>query len=268
MEREYESVPTRDHDFAFPSDFDISKPDPLDESYKCQHFAGTERDHPGITDESRRLHGEGFRAAGFVDLRALDERGRMTSDVDKTLTFPTRYYVAVDPGEPHHRCAARKVFGEGDDYTTLPGYRVCESTMWSVGREYLERWRHGPVVEISALARTRGAPARGVYEIFKRMVHEGMVTGELWFFSIVTDTHASLSALIGLQAMQVIGPDIPITGTGITPGVMLRPVVLNPAELFETIRREADVTTNPRLRRRLEHYAAYGLDGAPPAKTA
>ncbi|MBW4079173.1 MAG: hypothetical protein HIU84_11815 [Acidobacteria bacterium] len=249
------------------SSFNIDRPDELPRSgFRYWHFAGTDETHPGILNEARRLHGEGYHSAGLVNELAIDRSGRMAPTVDKTLGLPCRYYVAVDPEETSSRSTARKVLTDSsDDYFGLPGVRLCHDHLHPSGLHRLRQHRDvGPVVEISALARSDGAGAGGVHEIICRMLIEGISDNELWFTALVPSTLRQLQLRYGQHSWQVIGDDVPVEDEGVIAGVHLRPVVVEPSRVINTMRQEADqvdsVRMRDRLRREVDHFEEVRLE--------
>lgn len=240
------------------SSFNIDRPDELPRSgFRYWHFAGTDETHPGISDEARRLHGEGYQSAGLVNELAIDHTGRMAPTVDKTLGLPCRYYVAVDPEQTDSRSTARKVLGTPEEeHFGLPGIRLCHDHLNPSGLHQLRQHRDvGQVVEISALARSDGAGAGGVHEIIRRMMIEGIAENELWFTVLVPSTLRQLQLRYGNSIWQVIGDDVPVKGEGVSAGVHLRPVIVEPSRVIVTMRQESDQVDNARMRDRLRREA-------------
>lgn len=225
--------------------------------YRYLHFAGSDVEHPGISSEARRLHAAGYHAAGFISADLVDASGCISTEVDKTVGRDVRFYVAVDPRSDTNRATARVVL-PFESYTDLPGYELCQGRLSDAGEELLSYWsRAGLVAEFSALSSTGAASARGILEVIRRMVHDGMHRGEVWFATLVVGTYESLIAKLGTRCMEVVGPDIPLAGPGIAAGLTLRPIVVMPQQVAAAIRLDGDESADPIQRRRLYRFAEF-----------
>ena len=172
-------------------------------------YSGDERTSPGLAAEARRIHAEGYLAAGFVNDHAKLDASRLSAAWSIGNECDTKYFVVVNPNEPVDRATARQLRpSSGQDYDSLPGLRICDDVISTTGRALLEAAAaRGPVIEISGLARSSGGSPFAVHEVIRWMVQEAD-DAETWVFAIVGETLQSLRRTYGHDVFEDLGGEV------------------------------------------------------------
>jgi hypothetical protein len=219
------------------------------------HYIFNEADDPELAKEAWKIHADGHLAMGFVNEKAVTDEGFIVPDIDKARGPDVKYFLAINPENPEDRAAVRKVpTPPGGSYRDLPSYGLCENALSEEGEKLLaEADSQGrQISEIIGLARTADSSPMAIYELFRAIVHDGAKNNEIYFFSIVAQTHESLVKSFGEKAFEVIGEDLEIPNEGVEGDVRLKPVYCDMGKFIENVRKSYQEAENPAVKRRLQ----------------
>lgn len=215
--------------------------------YQIANF--TELTSPQQVEQAHKIHGAGYVAEGFVKPSALLSDGTLPPDIDKARGANVDYYLSsgwdVDSANSLTTAAAtmRKInIPLGGSIEDLPAYRLCDEVLDPAYKDFLLSVPNAPknVKEIGALARTRDASPAAVFELFRDALQDGREKGEVWFFSIVSSTYASLANNFGDNAIRRIGEDISFSDDRINEGITLVPAMVHTESFIDEIRQAID----------------------------
>jgi hypothetical protein len=104
------------------------------------HFRFNGEEFPLAREEAWRIQAEGYRSMGFVTGKAIDERGFLYPEIDKSRGIPgSEYYIVISDAEEDDRATLRKVPPRPFcDYTSLPAYESTKDTLYPLGKKLLE----------------------------------------------------------------------------------------------------------------------------------
>lgn len=229
------------------------RPAPYDQ---YNHVSFYEDEAPDFAVEAQRIHAEGYHAMGFVHKDAIQADGTLTPEIDKARGPHVKYYLDYKPESGRDdRAAVRKVnLLEGQTYRDLPAYALCKDHFTPLGETLLDVVddQENRIKEIGALARTTEAQPRAVYELFRKIIHEAKDTNEVWFMTIVANTHNILVHSYGAKNFISLGENIPIGSQDdrVEDQVELKPVLVRPDKFIDNILESAK---NPELRQSERH---------------
>ena len=228
------------------------------------HYYFSETSDPGLVEIARRVQADGYTTMGFVSGDAVAPDGTLIDSIDHSRGDYTDYYLAVSPSNANDKATMRKInlppYGSVED---LPAYALSKEGLLRGSLERLhDMQRHSlNIKEIAGLARTREASPIGVYELLRDVLQESLGRDEVWFFSIVSGTYDSLTKYFGKSAFSIIGEDVKINDPRVDEKVLLKPVLLFPDHLFESMIYDVENSSNVRERRKILNMFLYFTEG-------
>jgi tRNA threonylcarbamoyladenosine dehydratase len=225
----------------------------------------TEADCPLLAEAAWRLHAQGYQAKGFVTRAAINERGWLPEDIDKSRGPNIRYTLAMDAEGNYPATLREFVPGPGETYKDLPAYRLCERGLSPMGLELLQQQadRGSTIKEIGAMA---GTNPRAVFEVIRNTIQNSIGKGETLFFSIVSTTYESLERNFGTGNLITIGEDMRIDDTRVNQDIRLRPAVLFPDTFNDNLLTAYERAQSTQERAVLERSLLFYTDGLEPSR--
>lgn len=210
------------------------------------HVSGHEATDPLVVDAALTTHAIGYvDDMGFVTPEAIDQNGHIIPDIDHARGPEVEYFVATDPSNPGENRATMRIISlaSGQTVEDLPAYQVTQEALTAEGKALLQSIEAIHLKEIAALAKSNHAAAVGLFEIVRKTIHEAIGTGDVWFFSIVAGTHASLCGRMAARSFTVLGTDVEIDDDRVdAEQVKLRPVLFSPSDFIDNL---ADAIIEP-----------------------
>jgi|AntRauTorckE6833_2_1112554.scaffolds.fasta_scaffold00046_4 hypothetical protein len=228
------------------------------------HFNFLESDSLIMAQEAWRIHAEGYVAMKFVNQDAVTSSGALVADIDKARGDNVEYNIALNPDDERDCASMRKIhLPEGGSFIDLPAYSICKANLSKEGLaklHHLESEGYN-MKEISALAKTKDAAPRAIFELFRNVIHGSMGRDEAFFFSLVSATHQVLTPRLSEANFLVLGEDTDINDARVERGVKLRPLLTMPDQFIDNIF-EAYVTTESNVaKRKLAQSLVFYTDG-------
>lgn len=228
------------------------------------HF--TEDTNPELAIRARRVHASGYESMGFVSNSAIDIDGSLSDDIDHARGETVEYYLGVEPvgddmTETFDRATLRKIsIPLGGSLDDLPAYSLCKNSIYNhelVAIQSIEQ-PYKFVKEIGALARSPEAGPMATFEVLRDALHDSLGNGELWFFSIVTSTYASLADNFGKKAIRQIGEPVALNDPRVSDRVELVPAVVDIDSFLKNILEAAELEiSRPRQHRLLRSFSFF-----------
>jgi len=211
------------------------------------HLSGNEITDPALVELALKVHAEGYTTMGFVSEDAVSPEGMLDETIDHSRGYFTEYYLAVNPNNKRDMVTMRKINmppkGSVED---LPAFQLTKEGLFCEGITHLkalhEEGYH--IKEIAGLARTKEASRIGVYELLRGVLQNALNNNEAWFFSIVSTTFDSLTKYFGSTAFNVIGSDVKINDYRVNERIKLRPSILLPDKLFQSMIKDIETDVN------------------------
>lgn len=231
------------------------------------HF--TEHTNPELAIRARRVHADGYESMGFVSNSAIDVDGSLSDDIDHARGETVEYYLGVETtdansGEEIDRATLRKInIPVGGTLDDLPAYNLCKSSIYRnelITLQSIERPDRF-VKEIGALARSPEAGPMATFEVLRDALHDSLGSGELWFFSIVTSTYASLADNFGSKAIRQIGEPVALNDSRVSNHIELVPAVVEIDSFLKNILETAETEFNRSKQRKLLRSFAFFAEG-------
>lgn len=216
----------------------------------------TEYTHPTLVDEARRVHALGYIHEGFVINESLTADGYLPDDIDKARGDTVEYFLASSSDSQHPDNLTSKAtmrlisIPEGETVESLPAYKLCKDTVSSKYLDYLQMLPAENVKEMGALARTADSSPMAAFELFRHALHTAK-PGDVWFFTVVSTTHASLLGSFGPHVVRTIGDPIELDDPRVGNDVRLVPAITHTDTFIDDIRIAAEETSDPLTNRRL-----------------
>lgn len=231
------------------------------------HF--TEHTNSGLAIRARRVHADGYESMGFVKNSAIDVDGSLSDDIDHARGETVEYYLGVEStdsntSEKLDRATLRKInIPAGGTLDDLPAYSLCKDSIYRDELIALQSIEQPDkfVKEIGALARSPEAGPMATFEVLRDALHDSLGHGELWFFSIVTSTYASLAYNFGNRAIRQIGEPVALNDPRVSDRVELVPAVVDIDSFLKNILEAAEVESNRSKQNRLLRSFAFFSEG-------
>lgn len=204
------------------------------------HITATELTQPDFVAEALKIQGEGYFKHGFVGEDGIEQegplKGALIPELDKSRGPYTDYYLAVNPdaARPNDVATMRKVhLPAGGTFDDLPTGSIARQALTPEGNALVDSVENPDLhfKEISGLA---GNP-RGVYEIIRNRIQEARGKDEMWFFSIVSSTFATMERRYGRSNFTVIGANIELGDERVNDGISMVPAIVCPDRFIENI---------------------------------
>lgn len=241
------------------------------DTYFIQYF--TEDSNADLAKKAWEVHGEGYVNEGFVAEDALLDDGALPTDIDKARGQNVEYYLATgrevtrQDGSPAERATMRKInIPEGERVSSLPAFQLCKDTLYPEYRDYLESIENpaGTVKEIAALARTKEASPMAVFELLRDGLQDSLgEDGEIWFFSIVSQTYDSMVENFGPDAVKQIGEPVSLDDLRVNDEVKLVPAMVNTTTFIDQLRSTIEATTDSKRFKQLTRSFMFFTEGVP-----
>ncbi len=228
------------------------------------HYAFNELNNPEFVDLALKVHAEGYTTMGYVSSDAVGADGALLEAIDHARGVNTDYFLAVNPNEPSDMATMRKInIPAGGSIEELPAYQLSKVGLSVEGLSFLKALgENGLMVkEIAGLARTKDASPACVYELLRDVLQSALGENEVWFFSIVSTTFDSLTRHFGKTAFTVIGDDVKINDSRVSESIQLRPTLLHPDRLFESMITDIETALSKRDQLRILKMFLYFTDG-------
>lgn len=228
------------------------------------HYYFTEASDPELVEIARRVQADGYTTMGFVSGDAVAPDGTLIDSIDHSRGDYTDYYLAVSPSNADDKATMRKInippYGAVED---LPAYALSKDSLYRGSTEQLHDMQNHSfnIKEIAGLARTREASPSAVYELLRDVLQESLGRDEIWFFTIVSGTYGSLTKYFGKSAFRLIGDDVKINDPRVDEKVLLKPVLLFPDHLFDSMIYDVENSSNDRERRKILNMFLYFTEG-------
>jgi hypothetical protein len=231
------------------------------------HF--TEHTNPELAIRARRVHADGYENMGFVKNSAIDVDGSLSDDIDHARGETVEYYLGVEStdsntSEKLDRATLRKInIPAGGTLDDLPAYSLCKDSIYDDELIALQSIEQPDkfVKEIGALARSPEASPMATFEVLRDALHDSLGRGELWFFSIVTSTYASLADNFGNRAIRQIGEPVALNDPRVSDRVELVPAVVDIDSFLKNILEAAEVESNRSKQHRLLRSFSFFSEG-------
>lgn len=202
------------------------------------HMSGYEGVNPDVVDIALATHAIGYSEdMGFVNSEAIGGDGYILPELDKARGSNVEYHVAISPQSPNEVATMRMVhLTKGQSVEDLPAYQAVKNSLKPEAESMLREVNPEKLKEISALAKSNRKAAIGLFEIIRKTIQEGVGRDETWFFSIVSDTYASLARRLGSDAFMVLGEDVNIEDSRVDQSkVRLTPVAFRPDRFYDSM---------------------------------
>ena len=229
-----------------------------------EHYAGNEFTNPELVDTALRVHAEGYTTMGFVSDDAIAPDGTLDETIDHSRGCFTDYYLAVNPGNARDMATMRKInIPPSGTVEDLPAFQLSKEGLYPEGISFLRNLESDGyhIKEIAGLARTKESPASSVYELLRSVLQEALHKDEVWLFSIVSSTFDSLTKYFGHTAFNVIGADVKINDYRVNERIQLRPSIVIPNMLFESMIRDVEHASSPKSQLKILGMFMYFTDG-------
>ena len=248
---------------ASPESLKVCTPEDNTRQDRYIHFRFNGEEFPLAREEAWRIQAEGYRSMGFVTGKAIDERGFLYPEIDKSRGIPgSEYYIVISDAEEDDRATLRKVPPRPFcDYTSLPAYESTKDTLYPLGKKLLENLHlaGNDIKEISALAKTEHASPLAIFELFREIIQDAHTKNEVWFFSVVSTTFSALVKNMGKCSFTVIGGDVNLDDPRVNPDITLRPALFMPGPYYQNlmadIKSAKDYSSRKRLIASLEFFS-------------
>ena len=231
------------------------------------HF--TEDTNSELAIRARRVHASGYESMGFVSNSAIDIDGSLSDDIDHARGETVEYYLGVEPAEDDmtetfDRATLRKIsIPSGGSLDDLPAYSLCKNSIYNHELAALQSIEQPDkfVKEIGALARSPEAGPMATFEVLRDALHDSLGNGELWFFSIVTSTYASLADNFGKKAIRQIGEPVALNDPRVSDRVELVPAVVDIDSFLKNILEAAELESSRSKQHRLLRSFSFFSEG-------
>lgn len=200
----------------------------------------TEEEDPQLAAVARRVHARSYRGEGFIYEDAVDENGEVVGEIDKSRGERVAYYVGRDSeGEPVSTLRTILSNPEKGGFRALPGYGICKDVINQDGLDFLDQAEAEGrrIVEISSFGHIPEVSARSGIEILRHTYQEAIGSGDVWYFSMVSQKLQTLVALFGPKAIKVVGSPVPLEDDRVG-GVTLTPAIVDTTTFYDDIRDE------------------------------
>lgn len=233
------------------------------------HVMVTEQSNPELAAEALRIQGRGYLEAGFVGEDGLEQsgplRGALIPELDKSRGPNTDYYLAINPdlSKTTDVATMRKVnLPAGGTFDDLPTGTLARKTLTAEGAAIVDSIEN-PDLHLKEIGGLAGHPL-GVYETIRHTIQEAQGKGEVWFFSIVSTTFATMQRRFGQRNFTVIGEQVTLEDDHVTNGISLVPALVRPDVFIDNVLadyRDAEVQEDQLAKRELRRSFLFLTDG-------
>ena len=207
-----------------------------------------------IVHDARVVHAKSYISEGFLTDTAVDEKGEVIADIDKTRGPAVEYFVGYDNDGAAVSALRTVDAGTLGGVEQLPGYQMTTTTLSSDAKEFLRQaFAEGrPVKEISSFGHVPEVTSIAGLEMLRHVFQDARDRGEVWFFTMVAAKSRALTHAFGPYAFRHAGDSVVLTDDGIN-NVELVPGIVDTREFLDDIVAAVSTEQNPKYQQR---YAA------------
>lgn len=241
------------------------------ERYVIEHFY--ERDNPAGALLAQQMQGESYVAAGYVYASALDEYGRLQSELDRSRGDDVKYYLALpkDPEADPRNMGSLRVMSipEGGSLDDLAAYRYSKSMLApevdDMLKHMVERDGCESVREVCALAITEKASSLASFELL-RDITQAVIrekSDEKWLITFTSHAHSVFLKRYGTSVMHQVGSPVPVDvgDERTSDDLRLVPTLIHPGQLLDNVLNDIRASVGPAEKTRLNSTLVFMADG-------
>jgi hypothetical protein len=223
------------------SHYNFNMPPRADE-YDVMHYDN--QTSPAMVLLAKQIQAQSYVDSRFVKSDALVDATEgakiLSSDIDTPVKievdssrYRTEYAIAVKKDNPDLNpltgtmATWKKYYAPLD---ALPAYQFCKPHLYPIGEMYLRYFDqdpHSQLVEIEALAKTKNAKSRAIFELIRNELQRAAGEGEVWYFSIVDKTFKTFVENWGPTAILQLGEPKRLVHPNVYEDVRLVPAALD-----------------------------------------
>lgn len=177
---------------------------------------------PEDIDEARRLHANAFLKHGYISEKDVDPRGIMNPEVDPYHAH-SKYFIVVDTSLDDEIVGSVRLImpkkGLGYDSFQM----MVKSDLYKGEKSIIKAHSLDSIVEVSGLAKKRGAPSIIPMYLYRKIWHYSLEHGiEIWLMIINVKAQKPIRRIFG-STFKIVGHTVDYMNTPVTP-ITIKPI--------------------------------------------